>query len=300
MSVLCRECEFDRDGNQTKSGQVIDGAFHGEVIHLVRDEKGGVIERFFRDVSTGELTRHELLGAFGKTEDSLYQQGRLQYRCLLTYDEYGHVIDWLTLDGQGKQFGRMVENIDKDGNNKERWDYGTENDTIVYFQQTFDPKTQVEHFIMFNPFGGVSLTWTAIGGKLESFWKLPDAPRQFGDNFTEQANEDTWENYDCESRTSCRLSRVHREYLDAERRNPASVEWRDEDDNLRYAAYYDYEIDAYGNWTSRKIWVWLGSLDERKLYETDSRVISYWSQQSIPFCLILYFFPGLFLLRSRP
>jgi len=40
----------------------------------------------------------------------------------------------------------------------------------------------------------------------------------------------------------------------------------------------DYEIDAYRNWTHRTVWVWSKSLGERKLYETDSRVISYWPQ----------------------
>lgn len=74
---------------------------------------------------------------------------------------------------------------------------------------------------------------------------------------------------------TCQLWRVHYDYLDAKRRNPQSVERRDEAGELSYAAYYEYEIDAHRNWTHRTIWVWSQSLGERKLYETDSRAISY-------------------------
>src|SRR5205823_1033487 len=38
------------------------------------------------------------------------------------------------------------------------------------------------------------------------------------------------------------------------------------------------EIGAHRNWTHRVIWVWSRSLGERKVYETDSRTISYWPQ----------------------
>jgi hypothetical protein len=56
------------------------------------------------------------------------------------------------------------------------------------------------------------------------------------------------------------------------------VEWRDESGELLYGAYYEYEIDAHRNWTHPVIWVWSRSLGERKVYETDSRTISYWPQ----------------------
>ena len=79
----------------------------------------------------------------------------------------------------------------------------------------------------------------------------------------------------------CRIqdgSRVHYVYLDANRRNPVSAEWRDDSGTLRYAAYFTYEIDAYRNWTHREIWVWSTELGERKLYGADSRIITYWAQ----------------------
>lgn len=85
-------------------------------------------------------------------------------------------------------------------------------------------------------------------------------------------------NYQRHSDSTCELSRIRNVYLDPKRRNPQSAEWRDADGNLRFPAYYDYEIDDHRNWTRRQIWVWSQSLGERKLYETDSGSITYWAQ----------------------
>jgi hypothetical protein len=40
-----------------------------------------------------------------------------------------------------------------------------------------------------------------------------------------------------------------------EKRNPLSAEWRDADGNVLYGAYYNYQFDQSGNWTSRQVWV---------------------------------------------
>jgi hypothetical protein len=122
------------------------------------------------------------------------------------------------------------------------------------------------------------LTWTVTGEKLSSFWEPPDAPSQYGDGFSQDIGNDTFENLDCHGSGTCEVSRIHYVYLDQKQRNPQSVEWRDESGNLRYAAYYE----SYHNWTHRQIWVWSAALGERKLYETDVRSISYWPQQSPP------------------
>jgi hypothetical protein len=124
----------------------------------------------------------------------------------------------------------------------------------------------------------VSLSWSVIGGKLASFWEPPDSLSQFGDNFNEHPSSDTAENYACHHDGKCELSRIHYDYLDPNERNPVSAEWRDADGNLRYAAYYEYEIDIFRNWTYRQVWVWTPELIERKLLETDSRTITYWQK----------------------
>ncbi len=276
IPILCSECAFDPDGNQTKSGQMSDGSFHGEIIRLVRDGKGHVTERVIEDASTGEMIRHELDGSFGKTEESSYLHGELQSRVIFNYDQYGHMIDQLTLDAAGDQEAHTTVKTNKDGDDTEQWDWGKDGQLILHVRQTFDPKTNVEHFTSFNSFGAVDLTWSIIAGKLSSFWQPQGAPSQYGDNFSEDIGNDTSENYACHSGGNCEVSRIHYVYLDPKRRNPLSVEWRDAAGNLRVASYYEYEIDAHGNWTRREIWVWSAALGESKLYETDFRSITYW------------------------
>lgn len=278
LPVWCWECEFDPDGNQTKSGQIFNGGFHGEIIGLVRDANGHVTNRFFTDPSTGETTRDEVVGPFGPTEQTSYQHDQLLSQTVVRYDQFGHILESQTLDAAGNQISRAEVHVDKEGNNKEEWDWGKEGELTLRFQKTFDPQTQFEHFNSFNSFGSLVLTWTVIHGRLASFCELPDSPSQFGDGFTEDINENTVETYDCHGNNKCDISRVHFEYLDPKRRNPSSIEWRDAAGNLQYAAYYEFEIDAFRNWTHRQIWVWSPALGERKLCETDSRSITYWPQ----------------------
>ena len=60
IPVWCHECEFDPNGNRTKFGQIFDGRFQGESIHLVVDGQGQVTERTVEDASTGETIRREV------------------------------------------------------------------------------------------------------------------------------------------------------------------------------------------------------------------------------------------------
>ncbi len=278
IPVWCRECEFDPEGSLVKSGRTFDGSFIGGIIRIVRDANGHVTERIEEDASTGEMYRHEYVGTFGDTEECWYLHGELQFRTINSYDEYGHKIYTLSLDGAGNQLGRAISSTDKDGNNTEEWDWGKDGELRLHFLHTFDPKSNFEQFTSFDEFGGSKLKWTVTNGRLSSFWQPSDVPVQFGDRFTEYPGDNTSEYYDCHSGGTCDLSRVHSVYLDPPHHNPVSVEWRDETGNLRFAAYYEYEVDAYRNWTHRQIWVWSTELGERKLYETDHRSISYWPQ----------------------
>ena len=278
IPIWCQECEFDVNGNRTKFGQIFNGRFEGETVQLLLDGQGHVTERIAQDPVTGETIRREIAGPFGNTEESSYRAGMLQSRIVYTYDQYGHRIDSLTLDGVGTQQDRSIVHTDKDGNDTERWDYGKEGELRLHFRQTFDPKTKVEQFTSFDESGSVKLTWTLTGGQLSSFWESSGSQSEFGDGFSEDIGNDTFRTYQCHSDQTCEHSFVHYVYLDANRRNPKSVEWRDESGELLYAAYYDYELDSHRNWTHRTIRVWSKSLGEQKLYETDSRVISYWPQ----------------------
>lgn len=274
--IWCKDCDYDRDGTKTKSGDVVEGKFFGEIVRLVRDANGNVTDRYSMSSTTGELQRHEIVGPFGKIEQTVYVGGKLNWRQTYSYDEYGHLAEWRTFDRAGKQESRFLTKTLKDGTITERSVYDRNGE--LNWQQTFDPETSVDHFTTFDPSGLVTLTWTVAKGKLVSFWEPSDSPSKFGDNFNEPDGEGNVENFHCRSDLHCDVSQVHYEYLDSEKRNPQSAEWRDADGNLQLAAYFEYQLDSHRNWTYRRVWVWDPSLGQRTLYETDVRAIAYWDQ----------------------
>jgi YD repeat-containing protein len=278
IPVWCLECEFDNQGNETKSGQTVDGTFHGQITRLVRDAEGRVIERFVTDAITGKLSRHEIDEPSKKTEENYDVDGKLDSRSIVTFGRKGEINDKLTLDAAGNVIGHLVQNEQGGGTDTEGWGWAGDGEVQSHFRQVYDPATKIEQFTSFDGTGGANLMWTMTGGKLSSFWELRDEGPQPGDNFSENVGEDTSENYACHKDGTCELSRIRYTYSESNHRSPLSAEWKDEKGNLRFAAYYDYEFDANRNWTHRNIWVWDSGLGERKLYEVDSRSISYWPQ----------------------
>src|ERR1700683_2724045 len=43
IPLWCVQCEFDNQGNETKSGQTVDGTFQGQITRFVRDPEGHVL-----------------------------------------------------------------------------------------------------------------------------------------------------------------------------------------------------------------------------------------------------------------
>jgi len=277
LPIWCRDCEYDPDGTRTASGQMADGKFLGSVMRLVRDGDGNVTERFTDDARTETLQSHEFMGPFGRTELTVYAGGKSKSRETWAYDPYGHVAEFRAFDGAGKLQTHTSMKTDKDGTMTEALEWT--NDGQLQMQQTFDPETQTEHYTMFDELGRVKLTWMFSHHKLVSFWEPSDSPRrQFGDNFNEDVGDHTMENYACHSDLQCDISRVHYEYANGNTRNPVSAEWRDETGNLKFGAYFEYGLDSFQNWTSRRVWVWNRELGESTLFETDSRLITYWDK----------------------
>jgi YD repeat-containing protein len=274
--ILCMDCEYDRDGNRIKSGQVVDGKFLGEVVQLTNDETGRLTTRLYFNDSNGQLNRQEALGPFGKTEEIDYIDGRPHWKQQYSYDPYGHMVEWLSFDENRKLIGRVHIAQDPGGTLRERsvWN----EDGRLSNQQTFDPSTNVEQFTTFDDLGLVKLTWTVVNGKLASFWELPGSPSQFGDGFVEHGSDGDPEDYTCHSDGTCDVSRIHYDYLSPKKRNPLSAEWRDAEGNLKYAVYYDYQIDSFANWNRRQVWVWSPDTGQRTAYEVDTREITYWQK----------------------
>jgi len=276
MPIWCYECEYDSDGTKTKSGQVTNGDFQGEINILQRDANGHVTERSVFSASTDELLRHEFMGPFGKTSETGYINGKVNSQRLLTYDLYGHVTEWLSLDATGKQQSRNRTITTKDGIVTERSGWGK--DDQLEWRQTYDPKTEEEHFTTYDDTGSVKLTWTRMKGQMVSFWAQSDESPQFGDSFNDDQVNGTVESYHCGKNRPCERSSIHYEYQSPKKRNPTSAESRDAEDHLVDAVYYEYELDAFLNWTHRKVSVWSSEHPERAPYEEDSRTITYWQK----------------------
>ncbi len=274
--LWCRDCDYYPDGTRTASGQVVDCVFHGEVIRFVFDARGRVVERFGRDSSTGMLNHHDIVGPFGKTKETFYTNGKVFLEQTYSYDEYGHMKEMRSVDPTGERDALLVIKTDKDGEILERSSYGKNGEPSG--QQTFDPETKVDSFTLFDKSELVTLTWTVDHGRLSSFWESQDSPPpKAGDNFTERQDENNYDNYACHPDLKCDLSHVHYEFLNGDHRLPVSVEWRDADDQLQLLSYFDYDLDAFQNWTRRRVWVWNPDLGTIALSETDSRVIIYWN-----------------------
>lgn len=274
--IWCHDCEYDPDGSKTKSGQVaMDSKFIGERIRLVRDGDGKVTDRYFYNASTGELYRHDVIGPYGKTEQNLYADGKLRSRGTYAYDQFGNMTETRSLDAAGGSQGYTLAAFTKDRTLLNRSAY-TKDNTLSY-EQTYDPETEIEHFTTYDELGEVKLTWTVAKGKMISFWEPGNSsPRNFGERFTEPEGESNEDDYDCHSDLHCDLSHVHYEYLHGDKHTPLSAEWRDVEGNLKQAMYFEYEVDSYHNWTTRRVWVWNPDLGQRTLSETDARVIRYW------------------------
>jgi hypothetical protein len=242
-------------------------------MRLVRDADGHLTDRYVYGPS-GELQHHEVMGPFGRTELKYYIGGILRGRSVFAYDQNGHLSDWFSFDSAGRSEGRTFTVTDTDGTITRQSTYGKDGE--LSYEQTFDPETKVDHFTTFDQLGKVKLTWTVTRGKLTSFWEPNDSPSQFGDKFTEPEGDGSIDDFSCHNDLSCDVSHVHYEYLGGDKRTPQSVEWRDSEGNLKFGAYFEYEVDGFRNWTYRRVWVWNPDLGERSLYETDFRFITYW------------------------
>ncbi|MGA7566839.1 MAG: hypothetical protein WBW53_12335 [Terriglobales bacterium] len=64
------------------------------------------------------------MGPLGKIGQTIFQNGKLLERQTFSYDQYGHMIDWITFDSDGKQIGHTHAERDEDGEFKEKWTSG--------------------------------------------------------------------------------------------------------------------------------------------------------------------------------
>ena len=275
VPIRCLDCADDPDGTKTLSGQSVDGAFAGQVIMVSRDGNGHVTGKVISDSTTEQPVEQDVMGPFGKTEVTFYQNGKPCGQQKISYDQNGHQSEFLSLDCEGKQQGMQETRSNKDGQWTQRTYWGKEDEMIAL--ETYDPETDQQHFTSFDRAGAVKLTWIYRHGEVISFWEVPESKGHFGDFFFSKKDNGDRDSYQCQT-DHCDRSRVHVEYLDTAKRYEKSAERRDVEEHTMFGAYYEYELDSAGNWTARRVWVTSSEIGERTLYETDARTIEYWNK----------------------
>lgn len=274
VPIFCQICDYDRDGIRTRSGQITeDGKFLGEKIQIERDGEGHVVQRSRISTIDGQVFDQEKEGPFGPVEN-IYPRGPV-VRTTRTYDRLGNLAELLSFNASDRRVSREMIHANADGQETERAVWGE--DGQLEYRESYDPETDFRRFESFDRSGAPKVAYTFSHGKVLTFWSATDET-QYGDSFFNGEGNGNIKSFHCRKGGDCEISRVHYTYADSTKLNPTSVEWRDSEGTLRYAAYYQYEFDDHHNWTTRTIWVLSPEIPERTLYETDTRVIGYWER----------------------
>lgn len=273
IPAFCRDCEYTPDGYRTKSGQVMEGKFLGEKITLNRDGNGHITELIAASTLSGGPSRREVMGPFGKIEQTLYMGGKTTGHQTFHYDANGNLRETISRDAEGALLSRTLSNWTSDGAwSSETWG----KDERVEAMNSYNPATDEQRSTTFDEWGNVAQTWTLQNGRVTSFWESPAGDRESGITLSDFGDKANVKAFPCHGEGRCDQVLVHYEYADPAKRNPLSAEWRDADGNVLYGAYYTYQFDQSGNWTRRQVWVSSPATGKRELYETDNRLITYW------------------------
>lgn len=273
----CQECEYDRDGNRVKAGEIADEEFRGDVIRLRKDGSGRVVEKTYENAK-GQVYRREEIGPFGITEEDAYDnaKGEVISRRFWFYDGNGHLAAYKGYDPKGIMIASSSSTIDASGNFKEERDFGPNDTFSLHFVETNDPKTDVWTFTSFQESGSIKVAVTTRGSKVVSYWQLPGDDNVFGSRFFMDPVGRTGDSYHCHEDGTC--DHVISYFPDDARHNVSRVEWHDGTGTLIMSYDYEYELDSFGNWTKRVVRVWASRLVEPRLYETDYRTLKYWEK----------------------
>lgn len=269
----CQECEFDRWGALVKSGSKFDGEFRGETFRSTRDEAGDVVEQARMD-SRGRMVGLDVFGPYGVTEHDEFQEDKRSFHTVWTYDSNGHMREFVQYDGDDQIISRTVRQSDSSGNIKEEWSYGKDEEFSYHIVDTYDPKTDIWTWTSFDENGHLKVGIATQEGKV-LFYRHPTTQENaFGEHFFLDRIGKTQHTF--RGHSDGTFDDVTTIYPDETNHLARRLEWRDGNEVLRLAADFEYETDAHGNWTRRNTWVWTPELGERKLYETDTRTLTYW------------------------
>jgi hypothetical protein len=275
----CGECGFDREGNLVRSGWTVNGSFSGTVEHRILDAQGRVHEEV-RENEKGEATSRNvyIYGPAGKVQGETFINGKLFNSTASTYDDRGGLIESDTYGPDGSLESHHESTFDERGNEIESVDEGPGD---IYFDvvKTYSPKNgNLRTFTSLNHDGTTRLLLSMNDDTVLSFWQQPGDKPTYGsgvcfadDNGTER---------DCRDYNSDgTYVKTHYVFTDKSKRNPLKATRYGADGQPIMEAEYEYELDAFGNWTMRAVWVWTQESGERKLLEKDVRTLTYYAAE---------------------
>ena len=267
--------EYARDGFRMKDGQSSgpNGEFQGQAIQFIRDGNGHVVERTVSMVPPDEIIEHDAYGPFGLVQSTSFSYGKPTFQRTISYDAQGSVLEEVSMESDEKPVSRTLYRRRPDGQWTERtqWMHG-----VLHSHESYDPDSDFQRYEEYDQSGAVVVTFTHRNNRIDSYWSARQDPNAGTVLIKNLDNGDSVSTI-CNGGGVCSDRTRHAMYLDKARHNPAMTEIRSDGQAL-CRAYYEYQLDDYQNWTSRKVWLQEGAQGERNLYETDSRTITYWPE----------------------
>jgi hypothetical protein len=272
LPIMRERFEYDPDGTKTLGETQQQGGPYGESMEIERDAQGRLYVRRTLDRQTGQMIRDERFGPHGVIDDRRYSAGKLTDEFVQDWDENGHRSASVAKDGHGKEVSHGHSTFTADGVMTEETSWGSNG--IVEWSNTYDPATDVLHSKNYDKNGMLRLSSTVVHDRLTDYWASED--NLYGSDFEVTAGMHHDESI-CHADGKC--DHLVSEYLDTDGRNPRSVELRGPTGVLKAAAYYEYTLDTYDNWTNRIVRVKVTDKQQPVLYEEDARTLLYWPKR---------------------
>ena len=272
--ALCDECEFDINGSAAVS------RFGGTVQRKILDGMGRAQEQTSED-EKGEVFAHSVFtyGPMGIVRSETYQGGKLSSVAAFTYDGRGNVVESNLYGPDGTLQRRTLDKFDEQHRNLESVAEGP-GDSYTDVVRTYSKDTgYLESMTSLNRDGTVRSALRVDESQVLSYWHQP------GDTHGGRTSicfaDDGGTERDCrEYNADGTYTTAHFSFTDPSKRHPVQVKLYGSDLQLVMEADYDYELDSFGNWAKRTVWVRTEPSGERHIVEKDARTLTYYPAEA--------------------
>jgi len=272
--IFCEDCEFDREGNQVRQGKRENG---GTALRKRLDEFGRVEEEAWQDDKGQATSRHAYTnGPLGKVRDDYYLNGNLFNSTTFRYDSRGNEIERNVYKPDGTLESRDETTWDDNGRPLDSISEGP-GENYSHVIQTYNPKTgHLESFTSLHPDGSMRLQFRVTEDDVIFFWQQPEDKPTYGTGLC-FAGEDEGTERECRNyKWDGTYATTSYTFTDKTKHNPVKVVLRDANSKFVMQADYEYELDSFGNWIKRTVWIRTQESEQRQLLEKDSRTLTYY------------------------